>query len=89
MKQMDRDFFDTNKRINIREYNLDLINGFATSIGLYEHNLLLCAELTHKLLHHTTIHQNMERIWNDVRGVDAQFRERCVLDIVGRVVMTK
>ena len=89
MKQIGREYYDMRTRINIREYNLDLINGFATSIANYENRLLLCAELTHKLLHNSSVHDVMGRVWNDVRGNESQFKDRCIAQLVGRVIMTK
>lgn len=89
MKQIDRNFYDTKNKVSIKEYRLELIHGFSTSIANYENKLLLCAELTHRLLHTTTIHQLMANIWEEVRGDESQFKSRCTAEIVGRVIMTK
>jgi hypothetical protein len=89
MKQVDRNFFDMERKINIQQYNLDLINGFSTAIASYENQLLLCAELTHKLLHANTIHGMMERFYNESNRDMVRFEERCLKEFVGRIVMTK
>lgn len=88
MKQIDRNFYDMKKRVSIQEYGLDLINGFATSIASYENQLLLCAEITHKLLHRTTVFELMGRLYQDARDHNL-FRERCTTELVGRIVMTR
>jgi len=89
MKQMERNFYDMRQKYPIEQYGLDLINGFSTSIATYENKLLLCAELTHKLLHKTTILQLMGSVYNTSRGDERQFRENCIRELVGRIVMTK
>jgi aubergine-like protein len=88
MKQIDRNFYDMKRRINIPEYGLDLINGLATAISSFEGKLLLCAELTHKLLHKTTILEMMTRLYQESKN-NTQFREICISRLVGKIVMTK
>jgi aubergine-like protein len=87
MKQIDRNFFDTRNKIQIEEYNLELINGFATSIASYENRLLLCAEIMNKILHKRTVHDIMNE--NFQREGPDRFREKCMADLIGKVVMTK
>jgi len=87
MKEIDRNYYDMRTRHNVPNYNLDLINGFSTSIAVYENQLLLCAELTHKLLHKTTVYDKMAELHGKSRDL-THFREQCVQDIVGRIVMT-
>ena len=88
MKEIDRNYFDMRTKISIPAYGLELINGFSTSIASYENKLLLCAELSHKLLHKVTVFEKMNEIYNNSRDT-AAFRERCVQEIVGRIIMTK
>lgn len=87
MKEIDRCYFDMEKKIHIPMYNLELINGLSTSIANYENKLLLCAELTHKLLHKSTIHDLMKTIYDTSRS-DNDFKEKCTSQLVGRTVMT-
>lgn len=83
---IDRNYYDMDRKIAIPQYNLELINGFATSIANYEDRLLLCAELTHKLLHKTTVLNLMREAYNN----DPQsFREVSTARCVGRIVMTR
>jgi len=87
MQEIDRAFFNMEKKFSIPQYNLELINGISSSIALYENRLLLCAELTHKLLHKNTIHNMMSKIYGEV-GSEGEFKERCTAELVGRIVMT-
>jgi aubergine-like protein len=92
MKQIDRNYYDMKSRISIEQYRLELISGFSTSIANYENNLLLNAELTHKLLHKKTVYDLMIDIFNEgkrSRVNDAAIRERCINEIVGRIIMVK
>jgi aubergine-like protein len=88
MKQIDRNYYDLSQKIKIEQYNLELINGFATSIATYENQLLLNAELTHKILHKRTVYDWMLEIYKNERSQTA-FREKCLNELVGRVIMTK
>lgn len=88
MQEIDRNFYDMKNKIQIPEYKLELINGLATSIAACEDKLLLCAELTHKLLHKNTIHDVMNRIYSTVRS-EQDFKEQCMNEIAGRIVMTR
>jgi aubergine-like protein len=89
MKQIDRNYYDMNKKISIEQYRLELISGFSTSIANYENQLLLNAELTHKLLHKRTVYDIMLDIYNDRRNNEDNMRERCINEIVGRIIMVK
>lgn len=89
MKQIGREYYDTQRKFNIPQYKLDLINGFATSIANYENRLLLCAEITHKLLHSMTIYDVMNDLWRAANNNQGGFREKCTVEIVGKTIMTK
>lgn len=89
MKMIDKNYYDMNQRFSIENYNMDLINGFATSIAFYESKLLLCTELTHKLLHKTTVLELLTTLYRSSAGDATRFREASLAQIVGRVVMTR
>lgn len=88
MQEIDRSYYDMRNRIPVPEYNLDFINGLSTSIDNYDSGLLLCAELTHKLLHKSTIHDEMKKIHGNSRSYE-DFKERCMGQLIGRIVMTQ
>lgn len=88
MKEIDRNYYDMTTKINIERYHLEMINGFSTSIALYEEHLLLNAEIIHKLLHKTTVYEVMMNMYNQSRN-DNDFRAQCSAEILGRIVMTK
>ncbi|RNA15024.1 piwi 1 [Brachionus plicatilis] len=88
MKEIDRNYYDLRNKITIERYNLEMINGFATSIALYEHHLLLNAEMIHKLLHKTSVFKVMMDLYERTRS-DNEFRELCANELIGRIVMTK
>jgi len=87
MKQIEHNYYDMSKKMLIQSYNLELINGLATSIANYENQLLLCAELTHKVLHKKTVLQIMYEIYDNSRG-NEDFREKAFIEIVGKTIMT-
>ena len=87
MKQIDRNYFDVKNKIEIAAYNLQMINGFATAIASYEEKLLLCVEITSKLLHKKTVYDLMKDLYTRYKN-DQDFREACQREIIGRIVMT-
>ena len=87
MKEIDRNYFDMRTKTAIPKYNLDIINGFFTSVATYESKLLMCAELTHKLLHKTTVYQRMSELYSQANSRE-EFTEKCVQELVGRIIMT-
>jgi len=89
MKMIDRNYYDTKQRVDIEGYNVQLINGFATSIANYENKLLLCAELTHKLLHKTTIWDKMNDLYVRARQDMTYFKQMATAELVGSIIMTK
>ena len=88
MREIDKNYYDMENRIEIQKYGLQLINGFATSIASYENKLLLCVEICNKLLHNTTLLDLLYSIYQKANN-QAQFREQCQRELIGRIIMTR
>ena len=44
-----RNFFDARAKISVSDYKLELWPGYLTSIRQHENDILMCAEITHKV----------------------------------------
>ncbi|XP_046398366.1 piwi-like protein Siwi [Ischnura elegans] len=80
-----RNFFDAKARIAIPEYRLELWPGYLTSIRQHENNLLMCAEISHKVMRKDSVLHLMSEFTN-MRG---NFQDMCNQKILGCIVMTE
>jgi hypothetical protein len=55
LQQLGRNYFDPNQAIMIPEYKLELWPGYVTSIRQHERDLLLCCEISNKILRTDTV----------------------------------
>lgn len=80
-----RNYFDAAARVDIREYKMELWPGYVTSIRQHETKILMCSEITHKVMRRDTVldflrecHQHNQK---DARKLFEQ-------GIIGAVVLT-
>ena len=71
--------------INVYFFRLEVWPGFITSILQYESNLLLCAEISHKIMRSDTVLDILYEIYNQ-RG---NFHEMAIRRLVGEIVLTR
>ncbi|ALC39290.1 aub, partial [Drosophila busckii] len=50
LQEVSRNFFDPQAKVILDKYRLELWPGYTTSIRQHEHDILLCAEITHKVM---------------------------------------
>lgn len=65
---------------------LELLPGFATAIQQYEKQIMLCAEVTHKVLRTETVHDLLEDLYG--RNPNS-FTDMAIKSLVGEIVLTK
>ena len=86
MTEITRNFYDMTTLMNIPKYGLNMVNGYETSIGVFEKKLMLCAEVSHRILHKDTIYdiicRNYDRSPDSFKAVTSQY-------IVGQILMTQ
>ncbi|XP_052901674.1 protein aubergine-like [Anopheles moucheti] len=61
---INRNFFDPEAKVSIPQYGLELYPGYVTSIRQHEKDVLLCVDITHRVLRTDTCYkmlQNMQR----------------------------
>ncbi|XP_015598594.1 piwi-like protein Siwi [Cephus cinctus] len=80
-----RDYYDAKAKIQITEYMLDLWPGYITAIKQHDHGILLCAEISHKVM-------RQQSIWNlleDARRRNGgDYRARFLAEVIGMTVLT-
>ncbi|XP_045768793.1 piwi-like protein Siwi [Maniola jurtina] len=82
---MGRDFFDSNAKIDIPEYKLQIWPGYKATINQYEDRLLMVTEIAHKVLRLDTVLQ-MLREYSNSKGGD--YKRIFTEDIASKIVMT-
>ncbi|XP_050090510.1 protein aubergine-like [Anopheles aquasalis] len=80
---MNRHHFDPKAKIAIPQYNLELYPGYITSIRQHEKDVLLCVEITHRVLRTDTVYKML----NDQRNVPGPYQDNFKRTIIGSIVM--
>jgi aubergine-like protein len=83
LEEMGRNFFDRHAAIDIPSHRLTLWPGFVTSMRMHEQDIMLCVEVTHKVL-------RLDNVLFLINGLRANrdFRKAVHEEIVGTIVMT-
>ena len=68
MEQVGRHYYDRSKAIEMPEDRLTLWPGFITAIRRHEAGMMLCVEVTHKVLRNETAYDVMHDIGRDIKG---------------------
>lgn len=80
-----RNLFDPKNKIVINDFQLELWPGYVTSIRQHEDEILLCCEISHKVLRNETVYDMFRsHIQNDRNN----YRENFLKEVAGAVVMT-
>ncbi|XP_076292717.1 aubergine isoform X2 [Lasioglossum baleicum] len=80
-----RDYFDARSKVEIRDYRLELWPGYTTSIRQHEDHILMCAEITHKVMRQQTLLDILNECYQEnSREYKKLFQER----VIGLVVLT-
>ncbi|XP_055696038.1 protein aubergine-like [Lutzomyia longipalpis] len=74
-------YFDAQQKIDIREHKLQVWPGFSTSIRQHEADILICAEVTHKVIRMESCYNAMQELAKDVDGIKKL--------LIGQMVVTE
>ncbi|KAM6447890.1 piwi-like protein 4 isoform 2-T3 [Liasis olivaceus] len=86
MYQIGRNFYSPSEPVEIPQHKLTLWPGFAVSVGQFENRVMLCTDVSHKVLHSENVLEFMTNLYNAER---ARFAEICEKELVGRIVLTR
>ncbi|XP_070167826.1 piwi-like protein Siwi [Polyergus mexicanus] len=79
-----RDYYDARNRIAIHQFRLELWPGYITSIRQYERDILMCAEITHKVMRQETLLDILSDCYR--RGQD--YRKEFCNSVIGIIALT-
>merc|ERR1712096_161481 len=86
MKLVGRNYYDPTARVELEKFKLELWPGYETSIRQHEDEVLLCCEVSHKILRTDTVLEQMQEVYKRDR---ANFRSSCEKVLLGCIVMTR
>ena len=86
MELIGGDYYDPFSAILISEYCLEVWPGYITSIRQHENNILLCAEVTNKVIRTDTVYEQMGIIYN---RRPPNYRQAVERSLLGSIVMTR
>ncbi|XP_063807044.1 piwi-like protein 1 isoform X1 [Pseudophryne corroboree] len=87
MKQIGRNYYNPNDATEVREHRLTIWPGFSTSILQYEASIMLCIDVSHKVLRSETVHDLMKNLYSSCGPHN--FQDICIKELIGQIVLTK
>ncbi|XP_061116607.1 piwi-like protein 1 [Conger conger] len=87
MQQIGRHYYNPSDPLNIPQHRLTIWPGFTTTILQYESSIMLCTDVSHKVLRSETVLSVMSRLRKEC-GPE-HFPEACAKELLGLIVLTK
>ncbi|KAJ4439863.1 hypothetical protein ANN_07991 [Periplaneta americana] len=81
-----RYYFDSSARIAVDNHRLELWPGYVTSIRQHETDLLLCTEITHKVMRQDTVHTLLKDCY---KSKSSNYQTLFKQTILGAIVLTE
>ncbi|NXO01449.1 PIWL1 protein, partial [Rhinopomastus cyanomelas] len=86
-QQIGRHYYNPEDPINIPNHRMMIWPGFATSILQYEESIMLCVDVSHKVLRNETVLEYMYDLCRQVE--ERRIKEICAKELLGVIVLTK
>ncbi|XP_042343719.1 LOW QUALITY PROTEIN: piwi-like protein 1 [Plectropomus leopardus] len=87
MQQIGRNYYNPKDPLNVPQHKLTIWPGYTTTILQYESAIMLCTDVSHRVLRSETVLDFMYNMRQKVG--DHRFPETCTKELVGLVVLTK
>ncbi|NXU70935.1 PIWL1 protein, partial [Oreotrochilus melanogaster] len=87
LQQIGRNYYNPNDPVSIPNHRLMVWPGFTSSILQYEESIMLCADVSHKVLRSETVLDFMYTLFQQIG--EQRFRDACAKELIGLVVLTK
>ncbi|NWU61322.1 PIWL1 protein, partial [Pterocles burchelli] len=87
LQQIGRNYYNPSDPINIPNHRLMVWPGFSSSILQYEESIMLCTDVSHKVLRSETVLDFMYSLYDKVE--EERFRDACAKELIGLIVLTK
>lgn len=86
LQLLGRDFYDPQAKVMIPDHRLELWPGYKTSIRQHEKDILMCVEVTHKVLRMKTANDVLAECY---RANSSYYKEDFMKEMIGCIVITK
>ncbi|NXF07779.1 PIWL1 protein, partial [Smithornis capensis] len=87
LQQIGRNHYNPSDPVSIPHHRLMVWPGFSCSILQYEESIMLCADVSHKILRSETALDLMHSLHSQVG--EERFRDSCAKELIGIVVLTR
>ncbi|XP_037115295.1 piwi-like protein 1 [Syngnathus acus] len=87
MQQVGRNYYNPKDPLNISQHRLTIWPGYTTAILQYESSVMLCTDVSHKVLRSETVLDFMENLRQKCGSQN--FSDICAKELVGLIVLTK
>uniref|UniRef100_A0A8C3A461 Piwi-like RNA-mediated gene silencing 1 n=1 Tax=Cyclopterus lumpus TaxID=8103 RepID=A0A8C3A461_CYCLU len=87
MQQIGRNYYNPNDPLNIPQHRLTIWPGYTTTILRYETAIMLCTDVSHKVLRSETVLDFMVNLRR--KCGNQRFPEVCAKELIGLIVLTK
>ncbi|KFV63354.1 Piwi-like 1 [Dryobates pubescens] len=87
LQQIGRNYYNPSDPITIPNHRLVVWPGFTSSILQYEENIMLCADVSYKVLRSETVLDFMYSLYCQVE--EQRFKDACAKELIGLIVLTK
>ncbi|NXX19423.1 PIWL1 protein, partial [Podargus strigoides] len=87
LQQIGRNFYNPKDPISIPNHRLVVWPGFTSSILQYEEDIMLCVDVSHKVLRSETVLDFMYDLYHQVE--EQRFRDLCARELIGLIILTK
>ncbi|XP_034068438.1 piwi-like protein 1 [Gymnodraco acuticeps] len=87
MQQIGRNYYNPKDPLNIPQHRLTIWPGYTTTILQYESAIMLCTDVSHKVLRSETVLDFMVNLRQ--KTGDQRFSEICGKELIGLIVLTK
>ncbi|XP_060256729.1 piwi-like protein 1 isoform X4 [Ovis aries] len=87
LQQIGRNYYNPSDPIDIPNHRLVIWPGFTTSILQYENNIMLCTDVSHKVLRSETVLDFMFNLFHQTE--EHKFQEQVSKELIGLIVLTK
>ncbi|KAJ7410675.1 Piwi-like protein 1 [Willisornis vidua] len=87
LQQIGRNYYNPSDPVSIPNHRLMVWPGFTSSILQYEDSIMLCADVSHKVLRGETVLDFMHSLYSQVG--EERFRDTCAKELIGLIVLTR
>ncbi|XP_056274404.1 piwi-like protein 1 [Pseudoliparis swirei] len=87
MQQIGRNYYNPNDPLNIPQHKLTIWPGYTTTILRYESAIMLCTDVSHKVLRSETVLDFMANLRQ--KCGNERFPDICAKELIGLIVLTK